>query len=120
MKLVALVQEPKAVARFLRHLGEPAEPSSARALSNASDATGGPLPVTDRDAVRSGFESGYAHGSAAGSLADARSPHIVQFGAFVRVVATWAGARDPFRHGINVANRTIRTLPTPKYGPAAL
>ena len=26
MKLVALVQDPKSIARFLRHLGEPREP----------------------------------------------------------------------------------------------
>lgn len=37
--------------------------AEARALSNAAEATGGALPVSDGDAVREGFVSGYAHGS---------------------------------------------------------
>lgn len=37
--------------------------AEARALANGGAATGGQLPVADGEALREGYESGYAHGS---------------------------------------------------------
>ena len=50
MKLVALVQDPKSAARFLRHLGEPNEPP-ARAPAGAPPITRPPSSGDSRSAT---------------------------------------------------------------------
>jgi len=51
------------VANALAVIVEDAVTQHALGFTNSGPATGGALPVGDADALRDGFESGYAHGS---------------------------------------------------------